>query len=270
MDAAPHLERFVREDLAGGDPTGDLLPDISIRAAVVARRRGVVSGARHAASIFSMRRCDSSITVRDGGTVEAGGVVMEVSGRAADVLALERTALNLLSRMSGIATASSEMASRLPPGVRLMATRKTAPGLRAFDKEAVEAGGGLRHRMALADMVMIKDNHAAAAGSLDVLVREAARRGGRFEVEADAPADAMAAARLGAPVILLDNFTPREVRGVVSALQKEGLRDSVELEASGGITPENVAEYGRAGVDCVSAGYLTNSAPCLDMGLDVL
>lgn len=269
MDAAHILERFVREDLAGGDPTGELLPDVPIRAEVVARRRGVVSGTRHAAAIFGMRRCDASIVVPDGEVVEAGGTVMGVRGRAADVLALERTALNLLSRMSGIATISRDLASRLPPGVRLLSTRKTAPGLREFDKEAVEAGGGFRHRMGLGDMIMIKDNHIAAARSLDGLVREAARRGGRFEVEADAPADALRAARLGAPVIMLDNFTPDMIQETVSALEAEGLRGAVELEASGGITLENIAEYGRSGVDCVSVGYMTNSAPCLDMGLDV-
>lgn len=270
MDSTSHLERFVQEDLAGGDPTGNMLPDIVIRAAVVARQQGTVSGTHHAVSIFEMRRCDSHIVVNDGHVVKAGGTVMEVTGRAADVLALERTALNLLSRMSGIATATQDMVSRLPAGVRLMATRKTAPGLRVFDKEAVKAGGGFRHRMALADMIMIKDNHVAAAGSLDALVQEAVRRGGRFEVEVDTPSDALVAARLGAPAILLDNFDPHMIHDTIQNLQEEGLRHSVELEASGGITLENISEYGHSGVDCISVGYLTNSAPCLDMALDVL
>ena len=268
MDALPFLERFVQEDLSGGDPTGDLLPDKPIRADVVARRAGVVSGVTHACTIFAMRRCRTQTIIPDGASVEAGRPVMEVAGRAADVLALERTALNLLSRMSGIATAARALASRLPPGVRLLSTRKTAPGLREFDKEAVEAGGGFRHRMRLGDMIMIKDNHIAAS-SLEDLVRAAVRRGGRFEVEADTPADALRAARLGAPVILLDNFTISMICDTVSMLEGEGLRGNVELEASGGITMHNISEYGRSGVDCVSVGYMTNSAPCLDMGLDV-
>ena len=269
MDVSPLLERFVQEDLAGGDPTGDMLPDVSIRADVVARQRGVVSGVRHAGVIFGMRQCRTRAVIRDGDEVEAGHTVMEVYGRAADVLALERTALNLLSRMSGIATMARRLASMLPPGVRLLSTRKTAPGLREFDKEAVEAGGGFRHRMRLGDMIMIKDNHIAASGSLEALVRDAVRRGGRFEVEADAPSDVLQAARLGAPVILLDNFTACMIRDAISMLEDEGLRGRVELEASGGITTQNIAEYGRSGVDCVSVGYMTNSAPCLDMGLDV-
>ena len=269
MDALPLLERFVQEDLAGGDPAGDLLPDKTIRADVVARRSGVVSGLRHAGAIFAMRRCGTRTAMPDGGEVAAGRAVMEVTGRAADVLALERTALNLLSRMSGIATMARDLASRLPPGVRLLSTRKTAPGLRMFDKEAVEAGGGFRHRMGLGDMIMIKDNHIAASGSLGDLVRAAARRGERFEVEVDTPADALLAARLGAPVILLDNFAVPMIRDAVSMLEDAGLREKVELEASGGITMHNISEYGRSGVDCVSVGYMTNSAPCLDMGLDV-
>ena len=265
----PLLERFVQEDLAWGDPAGDLLPDKTIRAGVVARRRGVVSGVLYVDMIFAMRRCRTHVIIPDGDEVAAGQAVMEVTGRAADVLALERTALNLLSRMSGIATLARDLASRLPPGIRLLSTRKTAPGLRLFDKEAVEAGGGFRHRMALGDMIMIKDNHIAASGSLESLVRAAVRRGGRFEVEVETPDEALLAARLGAPVILLDNLTVPLIRDVVSMLEREGLRRRLELEASGGITIRNISEYGRSGVDCVSVGYMTNSAPCLDMGLDV-
>lgn len=269
MDTRDMLEGFIAEDLSRGDPTGDLLSDVEIAARMVSRERGVASGVAHAVAIFSSRGCACRVAVADGGVVEAGGLVMTVSGRAADVLALERTALNLVSRMSGIATQAADLASRLPDGVRLLSTRKTAPGLRPFDKEAVETGGGFRHRMALGEMIMIKDNHVAAEGSLERLVRRARARGGRFEVEVDTAQDALLAARLGAPVILLDNFEPEEIRGVVSALEREGLRGGVELEASGGITAQNIAEYGRSGVDCVSVGSMTSSVRGLDLSLEI-
>lgn len=263
------MEWFVDEDLSGGDPTSEMLPDIVILGNVVSRQHGVVSGTRYAAAIFSMRRCDAEIVTADGCVVDAGGVVMKVRGRAADMLAIERTALNLLSRMSGISTIAKELASRLPTDVKLLATRKTAPGLRIFDKEAVEWGGGFAHRMGLGDMIMIKDNHIAAAGGMERLVRDATQSEDRFEVEVDTTVDALLAAKLGAPVIMLDNFTPEMIRETVEKLEDEGLRNDIKLEASGGITIENIAEYGRSGVDYVSVGYMTNSAPCLDMGLDI-
>ena len=270
MDARSLLELFVQEDLAGGDPTSDLLErEATVRARIVSRQDGIVSGVGHAAAIFGMRACAADILVRDGERVAAGQTVMAVSGRAADVLALERVALNLLSRMSGIATLTARLVSELPEGVRLLATRKTAPGLRPFDKEAVEAGGGLRHRMNLGEMIMIKDNHISVDGSADRLIRKARLAGGRFEVEADTCAAALAAAALKVPVILLDNFTPDMIRDTVGELKRRGLRDAVELEASGGINAGNVAEYGRTGVDYVSAGCVTNSAPALDLSLEV-
>ena len=269
MDTRDLLDVFIAEDLAGGDPTGDLLSDVSVTGNLVSRQRGVVSGAAHAVDIFATRGCSCVVVVADGETVDAGGVIMTVSGRAADVLALERTALNLMSRMSGIATQAATLASRLPEGVWLLSTRKTAPGLRLFDKEAVEAGGGLRHRMTLGEMVMIKDNHIAAEGSLERLVQRAMERGERFEVEVDTPQDALLAARLGAPMILLDNFDPADIRDTVAALEREGLRGDVALEASGGITLRNIDEYGKSGVDYVSVGSMTGSAPGLDLSLEL-
>lgn len=269
MNPRDVLEGFVAEDLSGGDPTGDLLSDVEITARMVSRERGVVSGVAHAVDIFSSRGCACRAALADGDTVDAGGLIMTISGMAADVLARERTALNLVSRMSGIATKAADLASRLPDGVRLLSTRKTAPGLRLFDKEAVEAGGGFRHRMTLGEMIMIKDNHVAAEGSLERLVRKAKERGGRFEVEVDTTQDALLAARLGAPVILLDNFEPAEIREAVSALEQEDLRGDVELEASGGITVQNIAEYGRSGVDCVSVGSMTSSVRGLDLSLEI-
>ena len=264
------LRSFIDEDLGAGDPTSELLSEAQVSGRVVSRQNGIVAGTRHARYIFSTLGCRCDIMVHDGRKIGAGEVVLKVSGRATDVLALERTALNLLSRMSGIATAAAGLAAALPDGVRLQATRKTAPGLRMFDKEAVEAGGGLVHRFNLGDMILIKDNHIAAEGSMEKLIARARERGGRFEVEVDTPSAALVAAREGAPIILLDNFEPKDIRYTVGMLRQAGLREDVVLEASGGITASNIAEYGASGVDCVSVGSMTNSAPVLDMGLDLV
>lgn len=269
MNARSLLEAFVQEDLGDGDPTGSLLGKTTIQARIITRQDGVISGTRHAATIFSMKNCQTKILIQDRQHASAGDSVMEIHGDGAGMLSLERVALNLLSRMSGIATLTEQMASSLPEGVRLLSTRKTAPGLRIFDKEAVEDGGGMRHRMNLGGMIMIKDNHISVEGSLERLIKKALLQKELFEVEVDTPSDCMLAATLGAPIILLDNFTPDMIHDVVSGLRDVGLRDSVKLEASGGITIENVVEYGATGVDYISTGYVTNSAPSLDMSLEV-
>ncbi len=260
---------FLEEDLGEGDPTSDLLPDVHITGRIVSRQEGTISGTLHAKTIFETRGCTCNIIVKDGCAVESGEKIMTVAGRASDILSLERTALNLLSRMSGIASMAATLSSRLPPNVTLLSTRKTAPGLRRFDKEAVEAGGGKRHRMNLGEMIMIKDNHIAIEGSLDRIIQCAKKKSAHFEVEVDTIQDALRAARFGAPLILLDNFTPEDIQRTVSALVRDGLRDTVKLEASGGITAGNIELYGSSGADYVSVGSMTNSAPALDIGLDI-
>ena len=205
----------------------------------------------------------------DGSRVRPGQTVMTVAGNAADILTCERTALNLLARMSGIATQTDLMVSRIPDGTLFYATRKTAPGLRYFDKEAVQAGGGMPHRFRLDEMVMIKDNHIAAGGSLLSLIREARRRHEEFEVEVENTADAVLAAREGAAIVMLDNFTPDQIKETIKVLKNQGLRDGVRLEASGGITQDNISGYAGTGVDIISAGSVTNSVRCIDMSLEV-
>lgn len=261
----------MREDLECGDPTSDLVDRASsVKARIIAKRDGVVSGTSHATTIFGMKDCHTDIKIRDGHPVHNDEVIMMVHGIAADVLSLERVVLNLMSRMSGIATVTKKMASHLPHGVELLATRKTAPGLRIFDKEAVEAGGGRRHRMNLGEMIMIKDNHMAVTGhSLERIVKKALLQQREFEVEVDTPSDAILAAKLGAPIILLDNFTPDMILNTIESLKKNGLRDAVKLEASGGITDDNIAEYGATGIDYVSSGYITNSVTALDLSLEM-
>lgn len=263
------LESFIHEDLVDSDPTSSLLDRTTIQARIITRQDGVISGMKHASTIFGMRECLVDILVQSGQRTRAGDTIMKIQGNAADILSLERITLNLISRMSGIATLTERMVSSLPEDVRLLSTRKTAPGLRVFDKEAVEDGGGMRHRMNLGGMIMIKDNHISVEGSLERLIKKAQLQKGQFEVEVDTPSDCILAATMGAPIILLDNFTPEMIHETILELEDRGLRNSVKLEASGGITVENVAIYGTTGVDYISSGYITNSAPSLDMSLEV-
>ena len=272
------LARFLAEDSAGRDITGMLVPDGAVSARILCAEAGpvVVAGAAHAGRVFELRGCSARMVVRDGRETVGGRTVMSVRGPARAVLACERTALNLLSRMSGIATATKGIVGALEgTGVEVLATRKTAPGLRRFDKEAVEIGGGGRHRMSLGDAVVIKDNHVAVAGPVGALVA-AARKSraalrGRWEIEAEAETEreAVEAAEAGADAVMLDNFAPRAAAAAVSALESAGLREAVRVEASGGITAETAARYAAAGVDSVSVGALTHSARAVDYTLEI-
>ncbi|RNJ80012.1 MAG: carboxylating nicotinate-nucleotide diphosphorylase [Nitrosopumilus sp. H8] len=267
FDYKRELARFVAEDVGRGDVTSALLPKKDITARIITREPCVVSGASHAAAIFGMRRCKARVLKKDGSRIRKGQAVIGITGRASRILECERTALNLLARMSGIATMTDAMARKLPRGVGLYATRKTAPGLRRFDKEAVVAGGGKRHRLGLDESIMIKDNHIAA-DSMEGMITRAKRRG-RFEIEVEDADGAMLAASSGASVIMLDNFAPSQIRRTVRLLEARGLRRRVKLEASGGITMKNIASYGRTGVDMISAGIITSAAKATDYTLEV-
>ena len=197
---------------------------------------------------------------------------MTISGPAYSILSCERTALNLLSRMSGIATQTNllvRLIRTVNPRVSLYSTRKTAPGLRIFDKEAVEIGGGHRHRMSLDEMVMIKDNHIAGSDSLLNLVRQAKRKYKKIEVEVENFQDAITAAKEGASIIMLDNMRPLQISKVINVLKRLGLRNKVKIEASGGIYTDNIKSYAKSGVDMISVGKLTSSVSGLDLSLEV-
>ena len=269
LNVKDQLRQFLAEDIGRGDITSSLLTGGIIQARIIAREDAVVAGTKFAKMIFELKGCRVRILEQDGTTTRQDLPIMSITGDARDVLACERTALNLLARMSGIATQTRQLASNLPEDTELYATRKTAPGLRYFDKIAVEIGGGHRHRMRLDEMVMIKDNHVAAEGSLESLIRKAKRRRRRFEVEVDDGASAVLAAREGATIIMLDNFTPVQIKKTIQNLKKRGLRDGVILEASGGISHNNIAEFGKTGVDVISVGSITSSVRGVDMSLEV-
>ena len=266
------LLRFVSEDIQSGDITSVLLPKKKINAKIISREEGILAGVRFAREIFRLNGCSVRIMKKDGARLKPNQTVLEVSGSARTVLSCERTVLNLLSRMSGIATHTNFLVSKIKKinkKTRLYSTRKTAPGLRYFDKEAVKIGGGHKHRMSLNDMVMIKDNHLLVSSSMENITRNARKRHRHVEVEVENQRDAIIAANSGATIVMLDNFSPAQIERTITSLQKKKLRNKVKLEASGGINSKNITAYAKTGVDMISVGSITNSVKGLDLSLEV-
>ena len=266
------LENFLAEDVGREDITSKLLPKRKILASIISRQGGIVAGVKYARQIFVSKGSTVKVLKKDGSKVMPNQKILIISGPAPSVLMCERTALNLLSRMSGIATQTSLLVKKVQAvnrKVKLYSTRKTAPGLRLFDKEAVEIGGGHRHRMSLDKMVMIKDNHIAVAGSISALIQKARKKYKRVEVEVENLRGAIIAAREGASIIMLDNVSPKEISKIVHVLEKLKLRDNVKIEASGGIDSKNIQSYARSGVDMISVGKITSSVSGLDLSLEV-
>jgi len=266
------LLRFISEDIQSGDITSVLLPKKNIKAKIISRQEGILAGIRFARDIFYLKGCRVRIIKKDGTKVKSNQTILQVSGDVKDILSCERTVLNLLARMSGIATQTSLLVSKIRKinrKTKLYSTRKTAPGLRFFDKEAVVIGGGHKHRMSLNDMVMIKDNHLLVSNSIENITKNARKRHRDVEVEVENQRDAMIAASSGATIVMLDNFSPTQIKKTISALQKKKIRNKIKLEASGGINSKNIAAYAKTGVDMISVGSITNSVKSLDLSLEV-
>lgn len=275
---APLVARAVTEALAedlglAGDITTEatVLPNARAHAVIAARKAGVVSGLAVAEAAF--RALDPQVgfvaEVADGATVAPGAVLARIEGNARAVLTAERVALNFMGRMCGIATLTRAYVDRVAgTKAHIVDTRKTTPGLRAFEKYAVRCGGGHNHRVGLFDAVLIKDNHIVAAGSLSKAVERARARCGhmlKIEVEVDTLAQLEEALRFDIDAVLLDNMAPSELKKAVALVAGR-----VTTEASGGVNLETVRAIAEAGVDLVSVGGLTHSAPVLDLGLDFL
>lgn len=279
-DAIKELERFLDEDLGRGDITSESLIPAQATAAgrVCSASPAVVAGLEEAEALATILRLEAHARATDGDEISAGAVVLEVRGSARAILGVERTALNLLSHLSGVATQTREAVRAVrnahtgahaarPPAIA--ATRKTLPGLRRLQKKAVVLGGGIPHRFDLSDAVLVKDNHLAVCGDVGTTVRRLRERLGDtpLEIEVESLEDAVRAAEEGADSLLLDNLDPAAVTSVVEALKTAGLRDALSLEASGGITLASVADYADTGVDVISMGALTSSAPRIDFSL---
>ena len=267
------LLRFISEDIQGGDITSVLLPKKKIKAKIISRQEGVLAGIKFAGDIFRLKGCSVKIIKKDGAKLKSNQIILQISGNARTVLSCERTALNLLSRMSGIATQTNFLVSKIRKintKTKLYSTRKTAPGLRFFDKEAIMIGGGHKHRMSLNDMVMIKDNHLLVTNSMEGIIKNARKRHKHVEVEVENQRDAVLAVNSGATIVMLDNFSPVQIKKTITELQKKKLRNKVKLEASGGINSKNITAYAKTGVDMISVGSITNSVKGLDLSLEVI
>jgi len=272
INVKKELLRFISEDVQNGDITSVLLPKNKIKAKIISREGGVLAGIKFAGDIFRLKGCSVKTIKKDGTKLKPNQIILQVSGNARTILACERTALNLLSRMSGIATQANLLVSKIRKinrKTKLYSTRKTAPGLRFFDKEAIMIGGGHKHRMSLNDMVMIKDNHLLVSNSMEDIIKNARKQHKHVEVEVENQRDAILAASSGATIVMLDNFSPVQIKKTITELQKKKRRNKVKLEASGGINSKNITAYAKTGVDMISVGSITNSVKGLDLSLEV-
>ena len=266
------LQEFLSEDLGRGDITSNLLEKKEISARIITRQETSVSGTNFAKQLFSLKKCKTRIIKKDGIKVKPNQVILEIKGNNAAILSCERTCLNLLSRMCGISTKTNKLDAiirKVNKKTKLFATRKTAPGLRYFDKIAVEIGGGKKHRMTLNEMIMFKDNHLAIGKSIFSLVAKAKKTRKKIEVEVENEKDAILVATLGVDIIMLDNFTPKQIKNTINNLISLNLRKKVKIEASGGINEKNIARYARTGVDMISVGEITNSVQGIDLSLEI-
>lgn len=272
------LLRFVEEDIGHGDvttfytvPRGTL-----VQAEVIAKEKGVLAGVEEASVLLDMFRLQHRVLVNDGSKIAEKKKILHIEGDAATLLSIERTLLNLLSRMSGIATATNRLVEKIHRAGHktcVACTRKTASGLAYFDKKAVIIGGGDPHRSGLDDMVLIKDNHIAVAGTVKEAIKrvhQAVSFSKKIEVEVSSVDEALEAAREGIDILMLDNFTPRQAEDAIKQLKDRGLRDKITVEASGGITEQNVLDYAATGVDIVSLGEITQSVRALDLSLTIV
>ncbi len=271
----PIVRAALLEDLGrAGDITTDaVIPaDATLRAAIVARESGIVAGVDAAHLAFAL--IDPAVAVAvdrpDGSRVEGGEAALRLEGPARSILSAERVALNFLCRMSGSATATAALVEAIRPHghARIVCTRKTTPGLRSLEKHAVRAGGGANHRFGLDDAVLIKDNHIAIAGGVRPALERARAAVGhlvKIEIEVDSLDQLDEVLEVGADAILLDNMSPDTLSEAVRRVNKRAI-----TEASGRITAATAPAIAASGVDLISAGWITHSAPTLDLGLDVV
>jgi len=270
------IELALAEDLGQGDVTSEILIPLDLvgKAYILVKEEGVIAGLEVAEKVF--RHVDPTlkveILIKDGAKVKAGDITANVSGAVISILEAERTAINFVQKLSGVATATSKYVAKVQ-GLKtnIVDTRKTTPGMRRLEKYAVRMGGGKNHRLHLGDGILIKDNHLVALRAMGLSLKEIvakakknAPKGIRVEVEATSLQEALDAAGAGADMILLDNMPPEEMKRVVSMLPRH-----VKTEASGGITLENVRAAALSGVDVISVGALTHSTKALNVSLEL-
>ena len=275
MELLDYLLRFIEEDAPYGDLTSAaIIPDITCDAVIRAEQGGTIAGLEEAALLFSHYGVSVKQRMADGTTVRKNDMLLSLNGDAKKILLIERTALNIIGRMSGIATQTrklSGIASSVNPRCRIAATRKTCPGFQVLDKKAVKIGGGDPHRMNLSDGILIKDNHLALV-PLDIAISAAKKSSvyKKIEVEAETAENALLAAKAGADIIMLDNMSPAQINRTIKVLEREGLRERVIIELSGGIDESSLARYAELDVDVISLGVLTHSVRNFSVNLEII
>lgn len=270
------LRQILAEDIGQGDITTALIvpAESASEAQVIAKEAGVAAGIDEAKILLESLGLKIETLIEDGGEIKKKQTIMKIFGDTRTILSVERTMLNLLSRMSGIATTTRRLTEKLQKAklkTKIAATRKTAPGLLYFDKKAVLIGGGDTHRLHLDDMILVKDNHIVIAGGVEKAVRQVKEKASfskKIEVEVSTGADVLKAARAGADIIMLDNFSTKQIEEAIKSLKKAGFFGRILLEASGGITAENFLDFASK-VDIISMGELTHSVKALDISLEI-
>ena len=269
---APDLRQFLEEDIGKGDVTCEVfLPDLEADAIITCEEDSCIAGLEEAVGIFSIMGVETRTRVKDGDYVKAGTVVLEASGPMKALMESERTALNFLMRMSGIAELTRSLCQKvhaISPDTRVAATRKTTPGFRYFEKKAVALGGGWTHRWGLDDMVMVKDNHIAAAGGLEAI---AARMkdvppGIKVEIEVLDREEGIKAAEMGADIVMADHFSPADTKALREELRR--INPDILVEASGNITSRTITDYADC-ADIISLGELTHSPRAVHFSMDI-
>ena len=279
IDKRSILANFLNEDIGTGDITSNALIDerIEANAKIVCKNDGdiIASGLSESGTIFDLCDCNPTMLVADGSAIKKGTTVMAIRGPAKSILKAERTALNLIMRMSGISTKTFQFVNKLgqfSKFVSVSSTRKTAPGLRYFDKKSVVLGGGISHRFRLDQLVLIKDNHIAVVGSVGRAVQLARSKYGpniKIECEVSDFQGIIDAIESGSNIVMLDNFTPDLVRNSLEKIRNLGLRNKVVIEVSGGITLDNIYEYASSLPDVISIGSMTHSFQSIDYSLEL-
>ena len=257
--------------------TNSLIPeDKWAQAEILCKEDGVLAGMDVAHYIIEEFGLYMSSSYLDGDDIHKGDVILEFEGKAKDILMVERSILNYMMHLSGIATLvrnTCERVKQVNPNVRVACTRKTTPGLQKLEKKAVEIGGGDTHRFKLDDCVLIKDNHIQVVGGVIEsieLAKENVSFTKKIEIEVESEEDAVRASMFGADIVMLDNMKPEEIKSVLNTLKERRLREDVIIEVSGGITPDNILDYAKLDVDVISSGFITNSTKSLDLSLNIL
>lgn len=271
------INYILEEDEGFSDITSNALidKDYNVSGQIISKDTGIAAGMDIVYDIFDNKGVEVTKLVEDGTLINKGDVLFELLGNARDILLLERTALNISMRMSGVATSTYNIIKKVQdinPNIRIAGTRKTSPAFAKFDKEAISIGGGDTHRFALDDMVLIKDNHIATVGSVEEALKRAIENTSftkKIEIEVENIDDAVLVAQMGADIVMLDNFNPDDISECLNKLEELGLRDNVLIEVSGGITKDNILDYAGLNIDIISLGALTHSTRSLDFSLRI-